>query len=84
LTGKSYHAEQECGIGQTVHQPARGDSGQPGANQRNTLAAEKETIVSMLQCPKDQLQAFVMIIAVVIRVFHLADKLLYLSGNFMR
>jgi hypothetical protein len=45
-------------MSQAIHQPAHRDLLHPGANQGYALPGKKETVISITQCPENQLQTF--------------------------
>src|SRR5262249_14305042 len=47
LSAEPDDAEEEFRSGEAIDQPARGDAGDPGADERDALAAEEETVVAM-------------------------------------
>ena len=47
LAAEADDAEQQLGAGQAVDEPARGDAGDPRADERDALAAEEEAVVAM-------------------------------------
>ena len=51
LAHEADDAEQPCGAGEAVDEPAGGDAGHPGADERDALAAEEEAEVGCAECP---------------------------------
>ena len=49
LSGKAHHSQQKRRVGEAVHQPSGSDAGHPSADQREALAAEKQTVVAVPQ-----------------------------------
>ncbi len=49
LAAEADDAEQQRGAGEAVDQPAGGDAGDPGADERDGLAAEEEAIVAVAE-----------------------------------
>ena len=56
LAGEPYQAQEKRRVGQTVDEPAHGEALHPGADEGNALAAEEETIISVVQRRKYQFQ----------------------------
>src|SRR5215472_6437016 len=46
LAGEADDSEEDGGTGEAIDEPAGGDAGHPGADQRNALAGEEELVVA--------------------------------------
>jgi len=55
--GEADDPQEETGLGQTENEPADGDLLHPGADQRDALAAEKETVIPVGEGPEDEPEA---------------------------
>ena len=49
LAGKADYSEQYWRMRETIDQPAGGDSGHPGADERNALATEEELVITVAE-----------------------------------
>jgi hypothetical protein len=54
LTGKAYDTQEQCRIGEPVNQPAHGDLLHPRSYEGYALTAKKESVILMVQCPKNK------------------------------
>jgi hypothetical protein len=57
LSAEADQAEQEGRVSQPIHEPTGGDSGHPGANERNPLTTKEEPVVAMPKGTKNDLPA---------------------------